>query len=106
MLVLVEDSPRRWRPRMFSWAIWTGPVIGGGSEIQWPGSCDALVRPMLVVEAFELAQSVEQVTLVPERRKLAQVPAAHSGAGSTPASLRISHTVEAATSTPRTRSSP
>ena len=40
------------------------------------------------------------------RRKLADVLEARSGAGSMPASLRISHTVEAATFTPRTRSSP
>ena len=41
-----------------------------------------------------------------KRRKLAQVLDARSGAGSIPASFRISHTVEAATFTPRTSSSP
>jgi hypothetical protein len=41
-----------------------------------------------------------------ERRKLAQVVLVRSGAGSIPAWRRISHTVEAATLIPRTRSSP
>jgi hypothetical protein len=41
-----------------------------------------------------------------ERRKSAHVLEARSGAGSIPASLRISHTVEAATFTPSTSSSP
>ena len=41
-----------------------------------------------------------------KRRKPAQVLQARSGAGWMPASLRISHTVEAATFTPRTSSSP
>ena len=41
-----------------------------------------------------------------ERRKSAHVLHTRSGAGSMPASLRISHTVEAATFTPRTSSSP
>jgi RNA polymerase sigma-70 factor (ECF subfamily) len=41
-----------------------------------------------------------------ERRKSAQVLEARSGAGSIPASFRISHTVDAATCTPRTSNSP
>ncbi len=41
-----------------------------------------------------------------ERRKSAQVVAERSGAGSMPASLRISHTVEGATFTPSTSNSP
>lgn len=41
-----------------------------------------------------------------DRRKSAHVLEARSGAGSMPASFRISHTVEAATFIPRTRSSP
>jgi hypothetical protein len=41
-----------------------------------------------------------------ERRKSARVVEARSGAGSMPASLRISQTVDAATFTSRTRSSP
>jgi len=41
-----------------------------------------------------------------ERRKSAQVLAARSGAGSIPASFNISHTVDAATFTPSTSSSP
>jgi hypothetical protein len=41
-----------------------------------------------------------------ERRNVAQVVLVRWGAGSIPASLRISHTVEAATATPRTSSSP
>jgi hypothetical protein len=41
-----------------------------------------------------------------ERRKSAQVLELRSGAGPIPASFRISHTVEAATFTPRTSSSP
>jgi uncharacterized protein YkwD len=41
-----------------------------------------------------------------ERRKSAQVLEARAGAGSIPASVKISHTVEAATFTPRTSSSP
>jgi hypothetical protein len=41
-----------------------------------------------------------------ERSKAAHVLEARSGAGSMPASLSISQTVDAATFTPRTRSSP
>ncbi|PMR62608.1 hypothetical protein C1A38_02305 [Verrucosispora sp. ts21] len=41
-----------------------------------------------------------------DRRNAAQVLLVRSGAGSTPASLRISQTVDAATFTPSTRSSP
>src|SRR5262249_2558766 len=41
-----------------------------------------------------------------ERRNYAQVVPARSGAGSIPASRRISHTVDAATFTPRVSSSP
>ena len=41
-----------------------------------------------------------------ERRKSAQVVQVRSGAGSIPASCRISHTVDAATFTPSTSSSP
>jgi hypothetical protein len=41
-----------------------------------------------------------------ERRKLAQVVEVRSGAGSTPAYRRISHTVAAAVLIPRTSSSP
>jgi hypothetical protein len=41
-----------------------------------------------------------------ERRNWAQVLDARAGAGSMPASVRICHTVEAATCRPRTRSSP
>lgn len=41
-----------------------------------------------------------------ERRKLAQVVEARSGAGSIPASRRICQTVDAATLIPRTSSSP
>jgi hypothetical protein len=41
-----------------------------------------------------------------ERRKLAQVVLVRSGAGSIPARRRISRTVEAAVSMPRTSSSP
>jgi hypothetical protein len=41
-----------------------------------------------------------------ERRNVAQLPEVRSGAGSTPASLRISQTVEAAILMPRTSSSP
>ncbi|MER5697680.1 hypothetical protein ACWDBO_50555 [Streptomyces mirabilis] len=41
-----------------------------------------------------------------ERRKTAQVLEERSGAGSTPLSVKISHSVEAATFTPRTSGSP
>lgn len=41
-----------------------------------------------------------------ERRKSAQGLEERSGAGSTPVSVKISHTVETATFTPRTSSSP
>jgi hypothetical protein len=41
-----------------------------------------------------------------ERRKSAQVVAVRFGAGSTPSALRISQTVEGATLTPSTASSP
>jgi hypothetical protein len=41
-----------------------------------------------------------------ERRNAAQVVEVRSGAGSMPASLRISQTVDAATLTPRTSNSP
>jgi hypothetical protein len=41
-----------------------------------------------------------------ERRKALQLSEVRSGAGSIPASLRISHTVDGATFTPKTSSSP
>jgi hypothetical protein len=39
-----------------------------GQRCQWSRVRDALVWPVLVVEAFELAQRVQQVVLVPDQR--------------------------------------
>jgi hypothetical protein len=39
-----------------------------GQRTQWASVGDALVRPVSVIEAFELAQGVEQVALVPDQR--------------------------------------
>src|SRR4051812_47530751 len=44
--------------------------------MHWPGACDALVPPMLVVEAFELAQGMEQVALVSDQRPIQQLASA------------------------------
>jgi hypothetical protein len=60
---------------------------------------------MLVLVAFVLAQGV-QMAWAAERRNVAHLLLVGSHAGSTPASLRISQTVDAAIFTPSTRSSP
>jgi hypothetical protein len=51
-------------------------------------------------------KSVARMACAWERRNAAQLVEVRSGAGSMPASLRISHTVDAATVIPRTSTSP
>ncbi len=51
-------------------------------------------------------KSMARIASAWERRKLAQVTRARCGAGSTPAAVRISHTVDAAIVMPSRASSP
>jgi len=51
-------------------------------------------------------KSIARIASAWERRKAAQVTVARCGDGSMSAVLRISHTVDAATATPRRASSP
>ena len=56
----------------------------------------------LPVRAVVSKKSAARMACAWERRNAAQLVEVHSGAGSMPASLRISHTVDAATVIPRT----
>jgi hypothetical protein len=47
-----------------------------GQRAQRSGVCNALMRPVSVVELFELAQGVEQMPLVPDQRPIQQLAAA------------------------------
>jgi hypothetical protein len=60
----------------FQAAICSGSLIGGG--IGWNGRALSipLVGPVPVVEALELAQSVEQVVLVPDQGLVEQLATA------------------------------
>jgi hypothetical protein len=76
MPVLVEDSAEA----PASSYVAAGDVVRvgdrRGQRVQWAGICDALMRPVGVVEPLELAQGVEQMVLVPDQGAVQQlVPA-------------------------------
>jgi hypothetical protein len=47
-----------------------------GQWIQRAGVRDALMRPVAVIEIFELAQGMEQAALVPDQRPIQQLASA------------------------------
>ena len=112
MLILVDDSAQTLVPSHLHMR-----DVGRFDDRrrQWVLRSDvgyAPVGTVFVVEGLELSEGLQEVPLVPHRGSIEQFMAAglhpplHVGRASIPASLRISHTVEAATFPPRTRSSP
>lgn len=112
MLILVDDSAQTLVPSHLHMR-----DVGRFDDRrrQWVLRSDvgyAPVGTVFVVEGLELSEGLQEVPLVPRRGSIEQFMAAglhpplHVGRASIPASLRISHTVEAATFPPRTRSSP
>jgi hypothetical protein len=72
MFVLAEDSAE---PSVSSYVQVGDLARIGDRRRQWmerTGACDALVRSMLVVESFELAEGMEQVILVPDQGAVQQ----------------------------------
>ncbi|MCW2913441.1 MAG: Transposase [Actinomycetia bacterium] len=76
MLVFVEDSAEALLSSYVQAGdlLWVGDRWGQWTE--WAGVGDALVRSVSVIAAFELAQGVEQVALVPDQGPVQQFAAA------------------------------
>jgi hypothetical protein len=85
MLVLVEDAAEAVTSvdRQMGNPVRIGDRFGQRRE--WPGVHDALMRPVSVVEGLELAQRVQQMSLVEDQRPVEQLapacthPAFHHG---------------------------
>ena len=76
MFVLVQDAPEA----ITSVGVQVGDPMGVGDRFgqrgEWSGVRDALMRPVPVVEDLELAQGVQQVSLVEDQRPVEQLAAA------------------------------
>lgn len=76
VVVLVEDAAQAVASSYVEAVDLLGIGDGCGEGVQWAGVGDALMRPMLVVELLELAESVEKVPVVPDECAVQQFSSA------------------------------
>jgi hypothetical protein len=76
MSVLVEDAAEAVASLYAEASVDVRQWDGWGQCAQWPGVRDALVRPVQVVELLKLAQSLDQVLLIPDQGPVEQLAAA------------------------------
>ncbi|MFF1691571.1 hypothetical protein, partial [Streptomyces sp. NPDC058254] len=76
MSVLVEEAAQAFTSSYLEAGDlpWVGDRLWQG--MQWPGVRDALVRPMGVVEVFELSQGMKEMALVPDQGAVQQFASA------------------------------